>query len=635
MARGLRFITLEVPCPILERAMIPGPSPPKPTFSEPAGVSQFDTPLGAVMRALEGNGDGTLARALCALALDEAGPGFERVHVLEFDSRRNALRLWASLAREAQGAPAPSLATASRAELRPDVLLGAPAESWRTGRPAVSEAAPVQTDAWWPTSGPLGAITLEAPHRRIGLLVGEWSDTPGEEPRGAQLEPFAVRVNDLLRAIVRGARERRRSAHAAALAEFARNSLSALNVAEAFHLAARLACEATGSRGGAIWRAGNAGAPMPEVTFGVVAERERIARGLQGLIGTVMNVGRTRVLDRATDEALLTPDVAAQIETLAALPVRAYGRVIGALAVYDRSPRGMLEPGTYDEVELGFLATLADILGLVMEQAARSDELRLAALQTRELGSRLAREERLASLGELASRVAGEARNPLASIGAFARRVHRELPEDSPHREYLEIVIRESERLERIVGAPLDRMPAEPLRLLVENLNRPLQDVLRNAGETLVRRRVRLLKKLAPDLPRLLIDADRIHAALANILQHALEAVPIGGRIRVESRRTGGFAVVEIAHDGPRAPGDLLEQLFVPFSNLVSGEGLGLALARQVIQAHGGEIRVRSEAEWTAVVSLTLPIRDNEDRRSAPVERRHVRADRRRRSPSE
>ena len=412
----------------------------------------------------------------------------------------------------------------------------------------------------------LGALRLEVAGRRIGMLVGEWRDeAPGERERDA-FERLSRRSSLLLRAVERVSREARRARHAVAIAEFARASVSALNLAEGLHLAARLAAEATGARGSAIWRVGPSGVPVLDVTFGLAGQRERLARGLQHLVAATVVSGRRRTLDRVTDEALLSPEIAAQLESVAIIPMRAYERCVGAIAVYDRSPRGSLEPLEFDELETALLETLADLLSLVMDQAERFGTLRRAELRGRELQSRLAREERLATLGELAVRVAEEARNPLASIGAFARRVHRELPEASAHREYLEIVIRECDRLERIIGAPLESLPVEPGHMRVESVNEVVQEALRMVGETLVRRRIRLLKKLAPDLPMLLLDVERVRLAVSNVLKQALEIVAVGGRIRVESRRAAGFVVLEIANDGPRAPGDLIEQLFVPFA---------------------------------------------------------------------
>ena len=589
--------------------------------------------LDLVLAALEGHANAALSQALIAIAQQADGPVFDRAHVLDWDESRDELRGWES-ALEPSRAEGALSATAPRAiAFGAERLSGAAAEAWQGGRSAIGSAGPSETP--WRGAAEIGALVLGTSERRAGLLIGEWRTPAGDEARALRFERFAREGAALMRAVERAGLERRRARHAGAVAELARASVSALNLAEALHLVARLAAEATGSRGSAVWRAMPDGTLRLEVTFGIAGERERLARGLHSLALSCVTRGAAMVRDRATEESLIEAEVAAQIRNVAILPVRAYGRELGAIGLYDRSPRGALEPVRYDEVELTALATLGDALALLLDQAGRFDEVRRLELQGRELQARIAREERLATLGELAGRVASEARNPLASIGAFARRVHRELPESTPHREYLEIVIRETERLERLVGSPLESLPGEPLRLEVQNLNDVVQDALRVSGEALVRRRMRLVKKLAPDLPPLLLDAERVKLAITNVLAQALETAPVGGRMRVESRRAGGFAIVELAHDGPRDPGDILEQVFVPFASRADGGGatLGLAMAQQVIHAHGGEIRARAEAEWTSVVSLTLPIQANEDRRRPRGDRRQARPDRRRRGP--
>jgi signal transduction histidine kinase len=143
---------------------------------------------------------------------------------------------------------------------------------------------------------------------------------------------------------------------------------------------------------------------------------------------------------------------------------------------------------------------------------------------------------------------------------------------------------------------------------------------------------VRLLKKLGSDLPELLLDEHRIRRVVENVVAFALESVPTGGRIKVESRRAGDWVAVEIAHDGARTGGDLLEQLFVPFAaGVQAGAAIGLGVAQQIVREHGGEVRVRSEGEWSTVFSFTLPVQGNEDRRGGP-DRRSMRGERRRRA---
>ncbi len=159
-----------------------------------------------------------------------------------------------------------------------------------------------------------------------------------------------------------------------------------------------------------------------------------------------------------------------------------------------------------------------------------------------------------------------------------------------------------------------------------------MQESLRAASEALSRRRVRLVKKLAPDLPSLLLDGARIRRVVSNILACALEAVPLGGRVSVETRRAGAHVVLDLLHDRTQRAGDALEQLFAPFGAPgpgASGAALGLGVAQQIVREHGGEIRVRSDDEWSSVFAVTLPVLDNEDRRRGR-DRRGVRPERRR-----
>src|SRR4030095_102342 len=123
----------------------------------------------------------------------------------------------------------------------------------------------------------------------------------------------------------------------------------------------------------------------------------------------------------------------------------------------------------------------------------------------------------------------------------------------------------------------------------MEALNGGVREALRASAEALSRRRVRLIKKFAPDLPELLLDAERIRRVVTNILTSALEAIPSGGRMRLETRRAGAFVVLDVVHDRVRQAGDALEQLFAPFGSLpVSGAALGLGVGQQLVRAHGG-----------------------------------------------
>ena len=585
------------------------------------------------MRELE-----TLERGALAAVVHPAGAGFERAWLFVRDARSGLLE-----GREFMLAPAaaPSLAVwlelhaAPRLELeprsrsltlRPGRLGGVVGQAWEPG--VAPSAAEPEAGLPWAGVPHVGAVALRRSGRPWALIVGTWGAAPG---RGRQeaLEAIAALFAPAAEALDLEREGRQRARHAASLALAARVVGATLNLAEVLQQLARLAAQGTGARGSALWVTGAEGLRL-EVTHGAAGRRERIGRALQNLAQAVVEEGRARVVDRATEELLLAPDAAAELDSVIVCPVRVYGRVLGALGCYGRATTHRGDLAGFPAADLEYVSALADLAGLALDQAGRFTELRQGEQQRRELAARLQRQERLAWLGELAGRMAHEARNPLASIGAFSRRAQRSLDEGHPARDYLEIVQREAERLERLLGEQLDYEPATEGALRVESLNEVAQQALSAAADALVRRRVRLVKKLAPDLPGLLLDRERIQRVVANMLESALEAVSVGGRVRIESRRLGTAVLLELAHDGPRSPGELLEQVFVPFaSQRPGGAGVGLGVAQQIVREHGGEIRVRSDGEWGTVFSLSLPVHENQDRRHVGADRRRSRQDRR------
>lgn len=314
-----------------------------------------------------------------------------------------------------------------------------------------------------------------------------------------------------------------------------------------------------------------------------------------------------------------------------AVPIRVEEKTWGALiAIRRRSEAGPVAPFDAESGEaarvLGNVVS-ASVSALRKDARGRDVERRL-----RDAEAQLRHADKLVAVGERGMHVAQEIRNPIAAIAGLARRLARDAAEGSEPREYLEIILRETERLERVLGEQLSLAEMTKPRLRLQSLNVLVQESLEAQSDELVRRRVRLLKRLAPDLPSLLLDEEKIRHVLANVLHYALTSVPAGGRVRVETRAGGGMVQAEVAHDGPKVPGDSLDRLFVPFSATRRyGAGVGLAVAYQVVREHGGEIRARSEGDWSSIVTVYLPVRDNTDRRARP-DRRAGRNDRRRRS---
>ncbi len=577
----------------------------------------------------------SLERAVLAAAVHPEGAGLRRAWLMEFDARAGMLEgcHWAEspaggtpLAAWLEGRGVRRAGTEARGfTLRPAGLRGVAAAAWEPrGR---GEDGPGGDEVPWGACAHVGAVALARGGAPWALLVGAWDWAP-EPERRLGLEGIGVLAGLAAQGMEREQEAARRACQANALGQALRAIGAAQNLAEVLQLVTRLAVQGSGARGGALW-VGEAADLRLEVTQGPAGRRERMGRALQGLAAAVAADGRARVLDRPADELLLEPDAAASLESLVVCPLRAYGRVLGALACFDRLPLRRNEGPGFPAADAEFVAALADVAGLGVDQARRFAERKAGEQQRRELTGRLERVERLARVGEIVGRMSEEARNPLASIAAFARRAQRALADDDPARDYLEIVLRESARLESLL-AEQSGYAAPPSALRLEDLNALVQEALAAAGGELATRRVRVTKKLSPGLPTLLLDRERIRRVIANMLESALDAVGVGGRLRIESRQAGATVLLEVAHDGPHAPGDLLEQLFVPFaSQRPGGPAVGLGVAQQIVREHGGEIRVRGDGEWGTVFSLSLPVRENQDRRRVGTDRRRARGDRR------
>ena len=612
-----------------------------PNSSRPAASEPAPDPA-ALAALLECEADlDALERALLVAAMHPSAGAAEAAWLVRWDERRGRLESWRSLsAADADVTLAAAIARARRAPPSPpesaerawsspvSALEGACEAAWRTGDPATGGGSELP-GAPWAACPRIGVVPLRRGARFHGLLVLGLTARSAREPG---LTWLALAGQLALAAQLRAADARRRARHAAGLSEFAHLAVGATNVAEATHALVRIASQALQVSHAAYYRWREDEVLALELAHGPAATRETQARALQLAAAEVARVPRAISGTLATELPGPPAEGAGEVSVWALQPVVAYGRLLGVLAVWDGVERAPSSP-EWERGDLELTATLADHAALVFEHARRLEELGSSERRHQDLASRLREQDRVAAVGEMAARVADDARAPLATMTAFAARALRELPEDDPRREYLEAVQREAERLQSLMDEQAAYAKLERPRLRMEGLNDVAQEALRTANEALSRRRVRLVKKLAPDLPALLLDAARIRRVLENIMACALESVPVGGRMRIETRRSGSFVVLEVVHDRARSDGDVLEQLFAPFgAGRAAGAALGLGVAQQIVREHGGEIRVRTEDEWSSVFSVTLPVLANQDRRRH-ADRRGARPERRRRGP--
>ncbi|HET7291108.1 MAG TPA: ATP-binding protein [Vicinamibacteria bacterium] len=214
--------------------------------------------------------------------------------------------------------------------------------------------------------------------------------------------------------------------------------------------------------------------------------------------------------------------------------------------------------------------------------------------------------DRLSALGRLSTVIAHEVRNPLMSIKASLAALLRAASPEAI-REAAADIDHEVARLDRIVGDVLDF--ARPVR--VEYARADVNALVREAAEAVLPRE-RLDFDLAPGVLELDTDADRLRAALVNVLQNAREAVDAGSAaapaVVVRTRARDARVLIEVADRGPGIPAEHLSQVFEPyFTTKRSGTGLGLPIARNVVDALRGTIRAASREGGGTEIAIELP----------------------------
>ena len=252
------------------------------------------------------------------------------------------------------------------------------------------------------------------------------------------------------------------------------------------------------------------------------------------------------------------------------------------------------------------------------------EQLQSAYEELRQKSEMLIQNEKMSAIGVLAAGVAHELNNPLTAVVGFAQMIAEKLKANRPANwsdtEYeraqqaLENLVQGAHRARDIVGSLLRfaRATKPDARTLVD-INQTLRDAFVFTEHLLLRHGIVLEKRLAPELPPVWGNSARLQHVFTNLLINAQQATPSGGTVRVITERAdepkGVWVHVEDTGEG--IPPDALEQIFEPFyTRKAQGTGLGLSIAKQIIEEHGGEIRVESEFGKGARFSVFLPADD-------------------------
>lgn len=226
---------------------------------------------------------------------------------------------------------------------------------------------------------------------------------------------------------------------------------------------------------------------------------------------------------------------------------------------------------------------------------------------------RLLRAERLAAVGRLSAQVAHEIRNPLSAIGLNTELLEDELDDaaqdSSEARALLRAIANEIERLTEVTEGYLQLTRPPQAQIEAVDLHAAIRDLLSMLGPELRAHQVNVELRFE-DGPDTVVQADagQLRQALLNVLRNAREAMPSGGSIRITTRKSGGYIVIDVEDEGEGIPEDVGARVFEPFfTTKDEGTGLGLSLTLQFIREQNGDIEVARSAFGGARLRILLP----------------------------
>jgi len=296
------------------------------------------------------------------------------------------------------------------------------------------------------------------------------------------------------------------------------------------------------------------------------------------------------------------------IKSFATVPLMAKEQVVGVVVV-DNGVSG--RPISAEDLRL--LQLFINQSGMAIENSMLYNRIEDAHRSLQEAQERLIQGERLATIGEMAAGIAHELKNPLVSIGGFARRLGKKLPSGSTEWEYAETIVREVKRLEKLLMEILAFSKKSAISYDHCDIKDIIEDALTIVAPTLEESRIKIIKHYPRKKVAFPGDSEQLKQVFLNLFLNAQEAMKSGGKleITVSETRIDGIkaASVMVADTGGGIQPEVLHNIFNPFyTTKETGTGLGLPIANRIVTNHGGKIRVNNHTGTGVEFTVTIPM---------------------------
>jgi signal transduction histidine kinase len=282
---------------------------------------------------------------------------------------------------------------------------------------------------------------------------------------------------------------------------------------------------------------------------------------------------------------------------------------------------------TETALRLAFLYLLAVPVGLLSERV-RKDKQTVDKLNAELAGSlqnlratqaKLIEAEKFSALGRLTAYIAHEIRNPLTAAGGFARRLEKKLTPDSPEWEYATILVREVNRLEKILLDTLIYGKAGDIKLVRADVNTPAVAAASLYHDLCQEQNIVLHENFAQDLPLGIIDCGQVQQALDSLITNSIHAMPAGGELTIRTGReikdNTCYLTITVSDTGPGIDPEIIDFIFEPFystKKIGVGTGLGLPIVKKIMDEHCGLVEVGNLPGQGTSFTLCFPWQSEE-----------------------
>jgi signal transduction histidine kinase len=333
----------------------------------------------------------------------------------------------------------------------------------------------------------------------------------------------------------------------------------------------------------------------------------------RGITGYVVHTKKPYLVsDYQNWKERIRPSLPVEAWSVLGVPLLLNEIVLGVLFVMDDEQGKVFSK---DEIQL--LELLAPQIAVSIQNADLYRELHNRIDAQRQAEKSLLRSARLAAVGEMAAGVAHELNNPLTTITGFVELALLELPDDLPQREELEIVLSEAQRARTVLRRLLDFARQSDNFRIMSNINDLSREVLSLIQPSIQMGNIRIDYQPDENIPLIHVDSNQIKQVLINLVQNALQSMPDGGLLRIETRQNVQHGVqgveVSVQDTGHGMSAEIQDRIFDPFFTtrpVGSGTGLGLAVSYGIVSEHGGRIDVDSQVGKGSCFTIWLPVHE-------------------------